>query len=108
MHLESIDSAWHLPHLVMFTSQYFIHDINHEKKKICCICDIAVFFFYVIRYGRKFLGIMHGLHSAAKQSTVQCSNLFVAAPKRKQKMRKKSMLAMLQIEKKLFWYYLPF
>lgn len=77
------------------------------KKKICCICDIAVFFFYVIRYGRKFLGIMHRLHSAAKQSTVQCSNLFVATPKRKQKMRKKSMLAMLQIEKKN-WYYLPF
>lgn len=47
-------------------------------------------FFYVIRYGRKFLGIMHRLHSAAKQSTVQCSNLFMAAPKRKQKMRKKA------------------
>lgn len=43
MHLESIDSAWHVPHLVMFTSQYFIHDINHEKK-ICCIYDIAVVF----------------------------------------------------------------
>lgn len=69
------------------------------KKKSAAFV-ISLCFFYVIRYGRKFLGIMHGLHSAAKQSTVQCSNLFVATPKRKQKMRKKSMLAMLQIEKK--------
>lgn len=53
MHLESIDSAWHLPHLVMFTSQYFIHDINHEKK-ISCICDIAVFFFMSYGTGGNF------------------------------------------------------
>lgn len=66
------------------------------KKKICCICDIAVFFLcHMVR--EEISG-----NSAAKQSTVQCSNLFVAAPKRKQKMRKKSMLAMLQIEKNYF------
>lgn len=76
------------------------------KKKKSVAFVISLCFFYVIRYGKKFLGIMHGLHSAAKQSTVQCSNLFVAAPKRKQKMRKN--VGNASDRKKIFWYYLPF
>lgn len=50
MHLESIDSAWHLPHLVMFTSQYFIHDINHEKKKsVAFVISLCFFLCHTVR-----------------------------------------------------------